>query len=87
LFSCLDLTAAAIIQLEHVLNVLEQGGRFARDHEDTGRALVRSLNVSQRAQAITDDTVRRDIVTGNQYPIDGSRYAPLPPCAGPVISN
>lgn len=134
------LTATAIIQLERVLNELEAGGRFARDHddylisifdtpqtdgtwawrfeghhlslhftvvageltvstpsffgsnpaevrtgaqtpeqegqrvlaarEDTGRALVRSLDSSQRDKAITDDTAPRDIITGNQYPID-----------------
>ena len=134
------LTATAIIQLERVLNALEAGGRFARDHEDylisifgtpetegtwgwrfeghhlslhftvvagevtvstpsffgsnpaevrtgaqtdeqrgqrvlatredTGRALVSSLSATQRASAITDDAVPRDIVTGNRYPVD-----------------
>lgn len=48
----------------------QQGRRVLAAREDTGRALVSSLDASQRAKAITDTTAPRDIVTGNQYPVD-----------------
>lgn len=48
----------------------QQGQRVLAAREDTGRALVSSLDASQRAKAITNTTAPRDIVTGNQYPVD-----------------
>ena len=48
----------------------QQGQRVLAPREDKARALVTSLSESQRVRAITSDTVPRDIVTGNQYPID-----------------
>lgn len=38
--------------------------------EDTGRALVMALSAEQQAQAVISDAAPRDIITGNQYPIE-----------------
>ena len=48
----------------------QQGQRVLAAREDTGRALVSSLNTSQRAKAITNNTAPGGIVTGIQYPVD-----------------
>jgi len=47
-----------------------QGLRALGSEEDAGRALMTSLNAAQREQALISDTAPRDIITGNDYPID-----------------
>lgn len=48
----------------------QQGQRVLAQREDGARALLLSLNVSQLAAAVISDAAPRDIITGNQYPID-----------------
>ena len=48
----------------------QQGQRVLAAREDTGRALVRSLNDPQSAKAITDSKAHRGLVSGVEYPVD-----------------
>lgn len=48
----------------------QEGQRVLAAREDTARALVIALNDAQRTKAITDVEAPRDIVTGNEFPID-----------------
>ena len=59
----------------------QRGQRVLAAQEDRGRALVRSLDESQRSAALLPGNAPNDIVTGNQFPVSALSPVGLPAAA------